>query len=212
MPISEAELLRRALESRLGDVYTTLPGRIEKYDAGTNKADVSPTIKRPVPTTDDSISFEQLCIIPNVTICFPCGGGFTVSWPLDKGDHVILLFTTYSINQWLKSGITSEPGDLRLHHLANALALPMLRPNHPPFLSSSEDGPAYIIDGPLIKLGSEDNTGFAALAAQTNANFQAIIDLFDAWTPVPNDGGAALKTAAASLSFDSVACERVKIR
>ena len=61
-----------------------------------------------------------------------------------------------------------------------------------------------------IELGSPDD--FVALAAKVDAEIQRIWDLFANWTPVPQDGGAALKTAAsaASAAVQSVASQTVK--
>lgn len=210
--LTESEVIRRAIESRLGDVYTALPGRVESYDPSSQTADVAPCVKRPVPTANGDIILEKMPIIPNVQILFPRGGAFTISWPIAKGDHVLLVFMTYAIGQWRKTGETSPPGDLRMHHLSNAIAIPILAPNAGALPESQAGDNAYIIAGPMIKLGAADATDFAAMSSKVNSNFNAITNLFSSWTPVPNDGGAALKTAATALSFDSVACSNVKVK
>lgn len=51
---------------------------------------------------------------------------------------------------------------------------------------------------------------FVALAAKVDAVFASLQSVFDSWTPVPNDGGAALKTALAGWAVESVAALRVK--
>lgn len=47
------------------------------------------------------------------------------------------------------------------------------------------DGRVYVGDG----------TDFVAMAAKVNAMFELINDIITTWTPVANDGGAALQTA-----------------
>lgn len=211
MSSHDPEILRRAFESRLGDVYTAMVGRIETYYPATQTADIVPVVKRPVPTSSGNVAYEDLPIVPNVPICFPRGGQFFITWTLSKGDHVLLIVLNYSISQWRKNGTISEPGDLRMHHLGNALALPTLAPNSGAVPEAQAGDNAYIISGPMIKLGSADASDFAALSSKVDSNFEKISSLFSAWVPVPNDGGAALKTASESLSFDPVACTKVKI-
>lgn len=206
------ELISQAIESRLGDIYTALPGRIEKYYPATQTADVAPTIKRPIPTREGDIRLEDLPVCPNVPVCFPRGGLVSISWKLNRGDHVVLLFSTLSLAQWRKSGKTSAPGDLRLHHLGNALAIPALAPNAGAFSQARADEDTLIMVGPMIKLGTEDAEDFAALSSKVDANFDAIKSMFTVWAPIANDGGQALKTLSADLEFEPVACERVKIK
>lgn len=63
----------------------------------------------------------------------------------------------------------------------------------------------------LLTSGASD---FVALASLVNAQFTALKNAFNAWTPVPNDGGAALKTQLTSLIGagwpSSVAAAKVK--
>lgn len=57
-------------------------------------------------------------------------------------------------------------------------------------------------------------TDFAALASRTDAEFARIWNMLTTWTPVSNDGGAALKTlaSAASPGVLTVAATQVKVK
>lgn len=213
------ELISQAIESRLGDLYTTLPGRVEKYYPATQTADVAPTIKRPIPTREGDIRLEDLPVCPNVPVCFPRGGLISISWKLNKGDHVLLLFSTLSLAQWRKSGKTSAPGDLRMHHLGNALAIPILAPNTGAFSEARADEDALIMVGPMIKLGTEDAEDFAALSSKVDSNFQKVVHAITTAAVATGaaDGGAGYKANLTILlqgsdSPEPVACERVKIK
>ena len=214
MPLSvtDAEIIRKALESRAGDIYTCLPGRVEKYYPDLQTADVVPVIRRAIANADGDISTETLPVIPNVKVCFPTGGGFTVTWPIVAGNHVTLLFLIYACTQWRITGQISDPGDLRIHALGSALALPNHVPNSGAVPESQASDNAYIITGPMIKLGAADASDFAALSSKVDANFQKIKNMFTSWVVVPNDGGGALKTLSGSLSFDDTSCTKVKIK
>lgn len=205
----DAELIRLAIESRLGDVYTALPGRIESYDAATQTADVAPTVRRAVPTGPEGApKLEDIPVIPNVPILFPRGGAFSVTWPLEKGNHVVLIFMTYALAQWRKTGKTADPGDLRLHHVNNAVAIPILAPNGQAVPEAQASANSFTIVGPLITLGAADATDFAALASKVDANFNKVLAALNS----AKDSTNATLTYGSPFSPDPVACERVKIK
>lgn len=214
IPPTEAELITRALESRLGDVYTAMPGIVQSYDPATQTADVLPGIQRAVTTTEDDIAYEDLPIVPNVKVCFPRGGPFQISWPLNKGDSVILICTTYAIQQWRQgdNSQTVAPGDLRLHSLGSAFALPSLAIDSAAIPNAQASQNAFIIQGPLIILGDQATPDFAAKAAATDNGFSAIANAFAACTPGPMEPGLTSLKSALSTPPASVACERVKIK
>ncbi len=60
-----------------------------------------------------------------------------------------------------------------------------------------------------IRLGGS-SASLVALAAKVDANFSALLGLLQTWTVVPNDGGAALKAQALTVTLSSVAATKVK--
>lgn len=67
------------------------------------------------------------------------------------------------------------------------------------------DGITYVGDSP---------TDFTANATKVDAEIARIWDVLTTWTVAPNDGGAALQTAAntASAGVESVACTQLKAK
>lgn len=205
------EVVRRALESRLGDVFTTLPGRIQTYDTATQTADVALVVRRPLPTGEESDPvYEEVPVLPNVPILFPrgSGGAYAITWPLQAGDHVLVIFTTWSFASWRRTGETSDPGDLRPHHPGNAVAYPAMAPNDQALSQAAI--PALVIEGTEIRIG-KNAAQFIAMANKVLTELTKIKNMFTSWTPVPNDGGAALKALSNSLSFSSVAATKGKV-
>lgn len=66
-------------------------------------------------------------------------------------------------------------------------------------------------DGTVSLGGPVADARAAAVAALVDQNLTAIRDAFDAWTPVPNDGGAALKTAMTSWTRYPTAASKVRV-
>lgn len=153
-----------------------MPGRVESYDVATQKADVKPLLMRGVLTGDGEDVVQSLPVIPGVPIVFPRAGGFYVSFPVEPGDHVLLVFCERSIDKWATSeaGGDTDPIDLRTHALADAVAIPGCYPfqksvqAHATDMVLGKDGSAKVHLKPSgeVHLGVENPPEFVALAAK----------------------------------------------
>jgi hypothetical protein len=197
--MTEAELFKIALDSRLMDLHTSMPGKVEKVSSNGQIIDVLPQFKRAVPDGEGDYVIEDLPVLPNVRVCFPRGGGYFASFPIQKGDMVLLVFSERAIGAWIKKGEACDPGDRRMHPLSGAVAIPGLYP------SGSElddaDGTNMVIgkDGTAtsqiefsssgIKLGKGDD------AVVTKKDLQALYFAINSAAVVAMDGGASFKAA-----------------
>lgn len=120
------ELIRRALDSRLSEVHVSMPGRVVKYDASRETVDVQPQLRRAIEDDGENLEFEDLPVLFDVPIAWPSGGGgkHFITWPLESGDPVLLVFCERDIGAWRASGELTSPGDQRAHTLAGAVAYP----------------------------------------------------------------------------------------
>ena len=136
------ELISRAIEYYLNDLYTTMPGRIESYDSATQMADVKIVLQRRIVNDDDGTEeLEELPIIPNVPVVFLRGGGAFVSVPVKRGDQVMVHFSQGSLDNWLSgSGDVTDPDDVRCHDITDAIAVPGLYPFTSPIRDISDSG------------------------------------------------------------------------
>ena len=87
-----------------------------------------------------------------------------------------------------------------------------------PYATSWESGATVtklVLDGTTVYLGAESGAQFVALSNLVGAQLDALKTAISGWTPVPNDGGAALKTALTALFATwpgSVAATKVKAK
>lgn len=191
-----AEVIRAALDSRLNDVHVALPGKIVTYNPSTQEADVLPTIRRALPTADGGITHEDLPIIPAVPVVFPRGGGYSMTWPLAPGDHVLLVVCSSAIGQWAVTGITSDPVDLRRHDLSHAVAIPGIAPVSGPLPTLPSAVLAEVL-APLTHLQvGQAAVSFVALATLVEALVGQLAGAILNAAPVAGDGGAAIQLAA----------------
>ena len=123
-----ADLLRLATARQLQDVHVSMPGRIESYDAPRQEASVQPLLKVALASGEEA----SLPVINHVPVLWPRGGGAILSFPLEIGDTVLLVFSERSLDEWLQQGGELAPQDPRSHDLSDAVALPGLYPFNEP--------------------------------------------------------------------------------
>lgn len=116
------------IQAALREVRTCMPGMVESYDADKQTVDVVPQLKNAYPDGEGDVSYVEHPKLSNVPVCFPRAGGFFMSFPIQKGDFVLLVFSERSIQAWREKGQTVEPGDRRLFPLDGAVAIPGVFP------------------------------------------------------------------------------------
>ena len=215
------EVLQVAMDSRLLDVHTCMPGRIESYDPATQKATVKPMIKRIELTEDAQTIEESIPELPEVPVVFPQGGGFFLSFPIAKGDFCLVFFTESSIDTWLsEQGEEANPIDTRRHDLSDAVALVGLNPfkkalpdAHAENLVLGKSGDVQIhVKTGEIDLGSENAADFVALAQKVLTELTGIVNGFNAHlhTGVTVGPGSSGPPATPLPAPGSVAAAKVK--
>jgi len=122
-------LLNDAVDSALEGMYVSLRGKVVRYDATTQQADVQPIPKVRHVNESGTPVVESLPVVTSVPIIFPGGGGFCLTFPIAVGDLVELQFCGLSIDKWLTTGSESavDPEFYARHGLADAVAFPGLR-------------------------------------------------------------------------------------
>jgi hypothetical protein len=206
-----AEVLREALEQRLSDLHTAMPGSVVKYNPATQEADVQPLLKRAYVNEDGSEGTDLLPVIQGVQVLFPRAGKFFITFPIQVGDPVFLVFSERSLDEWSASSgnVPLDPIDLRMHDISDAVAIPGLYPDTLPITDTVAAGMAMgkekgvhirITEGETVEITTKGAAasvgGFVAMSTLVDFIFTTIDTIFrTGWTPVANDGGAALKTA-----------------
>ena len=121
--MSGKNLLSTAIEntflSMIADIHTCLPGTIETYDYKKRKATVKPLIKKKYIEGDT----QELPILINVPVVFPCSKSAGIVFPLSRGDGVLIVFSERALERWKSSGDIVEPGDPRKFDLSDAIGI-----------------------------------------------------------------------------------------
>lgn len=149
------QVLQDVLDSRFRDLHTSMPGRIESYDASKQTASVQPLIKRVDFDSDGEQSVSAYPVLNNVPVQWPRFGGFFVHGPLAKGDFVLLVFCETPTDPFRARGTLTHPGDLRRHTLTGAVAIPGFYPSARALDSAGEDLVIGHEDGGQIRLSPD---------------------------------------------------------
>ena len=155
-----------AVYSILGGVHTALPGTIESYDYATCTASVKPSVQRRY--SDGTV--VDLPIISQVPVVWPRSSAGSISFPLNRGDGVLLVFAEQSLDEWLSIGAGVAPDDDRRNHISDAVAIPgMVSSNVQTFIDNNNDF-QIVFKGQSIFIRQAD--GSIELGAQ---NVQALL-------------------------------------
>ena len=115
-----AQAIRFAIRQSLKDMYTCMPGIVESYDAETRRAVVKGALKV-VTTNKEEIEREA---IHDVQVMFPSGGGFTMTFPLERGDPVLLCYSQRGLANWKKTLGVAAPDTIGFFSEKDAFAIP----------------------------------------------------------------------------------------
>ena len=146
-----------------------LPGRIESYDASTQKCAVQPLLREVFPAS--TITLPKLTDVP---VVWPRGGGAFITLPLAKGDTVAIHISGRSLDKWLTEGGEVTPDDTRKFSIGDAVVYPGLVPfsaNVDAHASNvvvgfESGGQIHVKSNGDVALGSESPTDFVALASK----------------------------------------------
>jgi len=200
-------------------IYCHMPATIVTYDENTQTATVKPSLMTNFETEDGETHAEILPDIHGVPVVLPRGAMGYINMPVNPNDHCMLLFQDKSMDGWMQNGgILTDPKDLRSHDISDAVAMMGLYPEAKPLNAAInkknismgfETGKQiHITPTNTIHLGKEATTDFVALASKVLEELNVIANdinslknIFNAWVPFPNDGGAKLKADLVAAGY-----------
>lgn len=108
-----------AAQSERADIWTAMTGELSEDLGSSQEAKVKMNYKprqngKPV----DMPELEE------VPVMWPQAGGGALTFPMKKGDGVLLLFQSRNMDNWYEKGGPQEASTARMHDLSDAIALP----------------------------------------------------------------------------------------
>jgi hypothetical protein len=123
MSDSIEEAIQLAIWGELaGKLHTAIPAKVSKYDSSGPSVEAQPVVKR---VYYDGTELS-LPVIVSVPVVFPRTNRFHLSFPIETGDMVLLIFSERSIAEFLQTNKESTPQNTRKFSLTDAIAIPGL--------------------------------------------------------------------------------------
>lgn len=117
------EAIQSAVEAKLAETHTAIPGKIVSVDFAKQTCVMQPTVKARVHKPDGTQDWVDLPQIPDVPLHFPSGGGVTLTFPVKEGDEGLIVFSGRTQDAWQQQGGDQQQVDLRPHDASNAFAM-----------------------------------------------------------------------------------------
>lgn len=181
-----AQLIKHAIDARLLYVHTALIAKVESYDAKKQLVNVSPVLKRSLEKIDGEWVSEQLPVLCDVPVMFPRAGGFFLSFPIQPGDFVQLIFNEADIEEWFDEEQPTISHTQRFT-LQGAVALPGIFPkalaltdaHESNLVLGKEQGLQIHINDQKIRLGSVDASEALAIASKVKDELEKFRTVFN---------------------------------
>jgi len=145
------EMLRMALGGLQGAIWTALPGIIDSFDADAMTCKVQPAVSGSRLMQNGDLVDVQMPLLLDCPVCFPGGGGATLTFPIKPGDECLVVFASRCIDSWWQLGGVRGQAEIRMHDLSDGFVLPGVRSQPRKFSVSttaaqlrSDDGTAYV--------------------------------------------------------------------
>lgn len=185
------ELMQEVVAARLRSFHTWMPALVNEYDETKQIVQCTGQMKLPYRdrTDGNKIKWEPAPRVANCPVGFFGAQGFRITLPIEPGKTTgILLWAECPFDVWLDQGSVVEPSGTRRFHIADAMFLPVLRPNSQAYTDvpksdsmtvGRDGGPQLVITKDLVQLGGTPSSppdDFVALAPATKSELTKLHD------------------------------------
>jgi hypothetical protein len=120
MSSDDSDVATLAAREMMKALRVSMPGIVDTFYPAKQTVDVQPAIKSKF-VGQDPVALP-LCL--DVPVVFPSGGNHVMTFPLAKGDEVLIVFGDRAMDTWWANGGIQLPSELRFHDLSDGYAIP----------------------------------------------------------------------------------------
>lgn len=166
------DVIASAVEASLSGVWTALPGRVERYNASNQTANIQVMVQSGSTGESGDRVVETVAVLNSVPVVHLGGGPYRQVFPVASGDTALVVFCSRSLSQWLVRGDIVDPATDQHHSMADGVALVGLRDFKHSLQSAPTDrmsigndsGPSIEISASEVRVGSNTGTQPTLLA------------------------------------------------
>lgn len=162
------------------EINTAIPASIVSYDEDARTATVKVHYSDHYESEGTEPNREDWPPLPDCPVLWPRSGKFVFTWPLSKGDPVMLVFSQRSLQEWSASDGKTDIGSFLLstHNPSDAVVMPGLSPSKNKTGEQTEikitSNNEVQIKADKFRFGSFDAAKALAVAEKTDAAIQAL--------------------------------------
>ena len=119
--LTEREKLRSDV---MFNLRCCIPCIVQSYDPEKGTVECQPAIREKIINQNEEIEYRNLPLLLNVPVVFPSNSEYSVTFPLEKGDECLVLFSDLSIDNFWEKGNVQNPIEDRRHDLSDGIAIP----------------------------------------------------------------------------------------
>lgn len=116
------DITRAMINDAVSSIHTSLPAKINKYDAKKMRAEITLLSKQNL--EDEMVEIPPVLEVP---VGFMKAGRFVIRPPFQKGDVVVVVFSEKAIDKLLISGNPENPKYKRKHSIDDAIIVNSLQ-------------------------------------------------------------------------------------
>lgn len=136
-----------------------MPGIVQSFDPARMVAEVQPTISGQRRMLSGLFEEFQMPLLLDCPVVFPGGGGVTLTFPINPGDEVLVVFASRCIDSWWQLGGIQGQAELRMHDLSDGFVLPQVRSQPRRFTVSTAAAQLRTDDGAVLIELNPDTQG-----------------------------------------------------
>lgn len=123
---NEIEFYNVLMDNIFNSLRVSIPGIIEEFNPVTQTATIKVAIREHVRQPNLDYTWTEIPLLLDVPVVFPRGGGYVMTFPIQKGDECLVVFSDMCIDAWFASGGVQNQIEKRRHDLSDAIAIPGL--------------------------------------------------------------------------------------
>ena len=119
--LTEREKLRSDV---MFNLRCCIPCIVQSYDPEKGTVECQPAVREKIINQNEENEYRNLPLLLNVPVAFPSNSEYAVTFPLEKGDECLVLFSDLSIDNFWQKGNVQNPIEDRRHDLSDGIAIP----------------------------------------------------------------------------------------
>lgn len=201
-----SDAIARAVQAGLGTVRNVRTGVVDSYDRTTQTATIIPIVAEALDRDDETREYiDAPDAIDNVQVKFPSGGGYSLTWDIERGDLVDIHFRDVSHDE-VDTGQTDQlhPESARRWNWRDVIAYPHDSTPHDPLPAGAVSSGGFVMtmpDGKVFKCGGASASVPVARADYVNSELEKVHAKLSGHThtggTLSNSGGTVTGTSGA---------------